>query len=74
MEQLGKIAILLGIALLVTGAAVVVLAKLGLLPGRLPGDIHIEGKGTSFHFPVVTCLVASVVLTAILNLILRWWR
>jgi len=42
--------------------------------GRLPGDIHIEGKSSSFHFPVVTCLIASVVLTVVLNVIVRLLR
>ena len=39
--------------------------------GRLPGDIHYESGNTSFHFPVVTMIVVSVVLTLLLNLLLR---
>jgi hypothetical protein len=31
--------------------------------GRLPGDIVIRGKNGTFYFPVVTCLLVSVVLT-----------
>ncbi len=57
--------------LIVTGALLVVLGlawpwlqRLGL--GRLPGDIHVERDGWSFHFPVVTSLVVSAVLTLIL--------
>lgn len=42
--------------------------------GRLPGDIHVEGKSASFHFPVVTCLIVSVVLTVALNVLLRFLR
>jgi len=42
--------------------------------GNLPGDIHYRGRNTSFHFPVVTCLVVSLVLTVILNLLLRWFK
>lgn len=34
--------------------------------GRLPGDIHIVREGFSFHFPVVTCIVISLVITLIL--------
>lgn len=34
--------------------------------GRLPGDIEYKGKNFQFYFPVVTCLVVSVVLTAVL--------
>jgi hypothetical protein len=39
--------------------------------GRLPGDIRYENGGTAFHFPIVTMIVVSVVLTVLLNLVLR---
>jgi hypothetical protein len=52
----------------------VVIAAIGLawpwlrrLPfGRLPGDIHVVREGFSFHFPIVTCIVVSVVISVIL--------
>ena len=56
-----RLLIVLGVALLIAGLAWPWLAKLGL--GRLPGDIHIERDDFSFHFPIVTCLVISVVLS-----------
>jgi Protein of unknown function (DUF2905) len=34
--------------------------------GRLPGDIAIEGRRGSFYFPIVTCLLLSVVLTLVM--------
>ena len=34
--------------------------------GRLPGDIHVVREGFSFHFPIVTCIVISIVITIIL--------
>jgi hypothetical protein len=37
--------------------------KLPLRLGRLPGDIYVRGQHTSFYFPVVTCLLLSVVLS-----------
>jgi Protein of unknown function (DUF2905) len=40
--------------------------KLPIRLGRLPGDIRIEGKNGSFYFPVVTCLLLSAVLSALL--------
>ena len=58
--------------LVILGAALVVglawpwLAKLGL--GRLPGDIHIEREGFSFHFPIVTCVILSLVLSLLISL------
>lgn len=39
--------------------------------GRLPGDIHIEREGFSFHFPIVTCILASLVLTGLVWLVRR---
>jgi hypothetical protein len=39
--------------------------------GRLPGDIHVVRDGVSFHFPIVTCIVISVVLTLILWILRR---
>lgn len=39
--------------------------------GRLPGDVHWERGGVSFHFPVVTCLLVSVVLSGVLWLLRR---
>jgi len=69
MSDLGKLLILGGVALVLAG---LVLQLVGRLPGgMLPGDIYIQRKGWSFFFPVVTCLVVSVVLTVILNLFFR---
>jgi hypothetical protein len=45
---------------------------LRLLPfGRLPGDIHVVREGFSFHFPIVTCIVISIVVSVILWLFRR---
>ncbi|AVR98547.1 DUF2905 domain-containing protein [Pseudoduganella armeniaca] len=45
---------------------------LGKLPfGRLPGDIHIVREGGGFHFPIVTCLVISIVVSVVLWLLRR---
>jgi hypothetical protein len=40
------------------------LARLGL--GRLPGDIRIESESGGFYFPIVSCLIISVVLSLVL--------
>jgi hypothetical protein len=45
------------------------LSKLGL--GRLPGDIRIETEDGGFYFPIVTCIVISVVLSLVLWLLRR---
>jgi hypothetical protein len=63
----------MGRSLIVVGlviAGIGLLVTLGLPLGRLPGDIVVQrGRGT-FYFPIVTCIVVSVVLTVILS----WFR
>jgi hypothetical protein len=39
--------------------------------GRLPGDIRIERGNTAFYFPIVTCIIVSIVLTLLLSLFRR---
>jgi len=56
--------IILGLVLVAAGLAWPWLSRLGL--GRLPGDIRIETGSGGFYFPIVTCLVISVVLSLIL--------
>ena len=56
--------IILGLVLVVAGLLWPWLTRIGL--GRLPGDIHIEGENGNFYFPIVTCLVISVVLSILL--------
>jgi heme/copper-type cytochrome/quinol oxidase subunit 2 len=66
----------LGRLLLIAGGVIVllglVLLLVGRVPffGRLPGDISIQRGNTTFYFPIVTCLVLSVVLTVVVNLLL----
>ena len=67
---MGKFLVGAGILLVIAG----LLTGLGgkFLPlGHLPGDIHITGERGSFYFPVVTCVVVSIVLSALLNVFHR---
>jgi hypothetical protein len=61
--------IIIGVAILATGLAWPWLSKLGL--DRLPGDIRIETESGGFYFPLMTCLIISVVLSVILWVIRR---
>ena len=70
MRPFGVMLIAMGGVIAALGAALLLSDKFPFL-GRLPGDIHVEGKSSSFHFPVVTCLILSAVLTVVLNVILR---
>lgn len=59
-----KLLILSGLFLVAIGLAWPWLRRLPL--GRLPGDIHVVRDGFSFNFPIVTCLVISVVVSLLL--------
>jgi hypothetical protein len=61
--------IAIGIVLVAVGLLWPWLTKLGL--GRLPGDIVINRGNFGFYFPIVTCLIVSVVLSFILWLLNR---
>jgi uncharacterized membrane protein YsdA (DUF1294 family) len=67
-SQLGKFLVIAGVLLVAVGLLLMAGAKFGHL-GRLPGDIVYKGKNTQIYFPIVTCLVLSVVLTLVFWLI-----
>ena len=62
MHDLGKMLFILGVVLAVVGAILWKTGSLGGL-GKLPGDIFIQKGNTTFSFPIVTCIIISVVLT-----------
>lgn len=64
---MGRLLIVIGIILVLAGVLWPWLSRLGL--GHLPGDIHIERENFSFHFPIVSSLVVSILLSLILWLI-----
>ncbi|HXX51800.1 MAG TPA: DUF2905 domain-containing protein [Xanthobacteraceae bacterium] len=59
----------IGLAFLLAGIAWPLLSRIGL--GRLPGDIAIQRGDTSFYFPLVTCILVSIVLSALMWLFNR---
>ena len=62
MNEFGKILVVIG--LLIAGVGVLLWMGVGKSwLGRLPGDIHYTRGDFSFHFPIVTCLLVSAVLT-----------
>ena len=74
MENLARYIMIGGIILFLIGWGVYLAAKLGLPLGRLPGDIRIEGENGSFYFPLTTSILVSVILTIVLNVIVRMLR
>ena len=64
-----RVLILIGIAIVVIGLLWPWLSKLGL--GRLPGDIVVQRQNVSFYFPIVTCLIISVIASLLFWLFRR---
>ena len=71
MENIGRYLIIGGVLLILLGGGFYLAGRLGLPLGRLPGDIHIEGRNGSFYFPIVTSILVSLVLTVLHNIIIR---
>jgi hypothetical protein len=59
----------LGLVILIIGIAWPILSRIGF--GRLPGDIIFQRGGATFYFPLVTCIIISIVLSAVFWLINR---
>ncbi len=68
-RELGRWLVLGGLILAAVGGLLFVGGRLPFRLGRLPGDIVIEGKRGSFYFPIVTCIVLSVLLTLVMRLV-----
>lgn len=69
--EIGKLLILLGAGSILVGLVILALSKWIRL-GNLPGDIIIKYEsGGGFYFPIVSCIVVSIVLSVILNLFHR---
>ena len=68
MNEFGKVMFVFGLVIAAIGLLLWTGVGKGWL-GKLPGDINYSRDNFSFHFPIVTCLVVSVVLTLILWLI-----
>ena len=71
MTDLGKMLVLVGGLAIVAGLLLMLVGRAHLPLGRLPGDIVYRGKHTTFYFPLVTCIVVSVVLSLILYFVGR---
>jgi hypothetical protein len=69
MQQLGRLLLSIGAMFIVIGALLYFGQKLPFRLGRLPGDISYRGQHGTFYFPLVSCLVISIVISLILWLI-----
>jgi hypothetical protein len=62
MPEIGKLLVIVG--LLIAAAGLLIWSGFGRgWFGQLPGDINVDKGNVSFHFPIVTCLIISAVLT-----------
>jgi hypothetical protein len=71
MGDLGRTLVFIGGLLLLLGLVLMLAGKVNLPVGRLPGDIVVRGKNTTFYFPIMTSIVLSVVLSLVLWLVNR---
>ena len=74
MSDLGRVLIWVGAGLVVLGFLLILVGKMGLPLGRLPGDVVYRGKNTTFYFPLATSLLLSVLLSVLLYLVGRFRR
>lgn len=72
LQNLGKLLLVVALAMAVLGGALWVGGRLGL--GSLPGDIRLRGQGWSCFFPIATSLLLSLILTILLNLLYRFFK
>ena len=66
LSDLGKILLVIGVAIVAAGALLVFGVKLPFRLGRLPGDIAYQGRHGSFYFPITTCIILSLALTLLM--------
>ena len=69
---LGKILVVIGAVFVIVGLMIVYGFRLPGF-GKLPGDIILKKEGFSFYFPIVTCILISLILTLIVTIV-RWFR
>ncbi len=72
MEGLGRILVILGVVLAVIGLLVLLGAHIPFF-GKLPGDVVIKRNDFSVYFPIVSFLLLSIILTIIINVVIRIW-
>jgi hypothetical protein len=70
MRELGKLVAVVGVIITLVGLVM----WSGFAPkwlGRLPGDIRIERGHSAFYFPIVTCIILSILLSLLLSIFRR---
>lgn len=71
MNGIGRTLIAIGAVLVIAGLLIALGARLPFRLGRLPGDFVYKGRHSVFYFPLMTCLVLSLVLSFVMWLVGR---
>jgi uncharacterized membrane protein len=74
MNGLARLLVKLGLLLIVAGGVVYLLGRIGIVPGRLPGDIAWKRKNIAVYFPIGTSILLSILLSLIFYLLSRFRR
>lgn len=69
LGDIGKLLLIAGVVIAVVGGVILLLTRAGVT--QLPGSISVSGGNFSFFFPVAFCVVVSIVLTVVINLIVH---
>jgi Protein of unknown function (DUF2905) len=70
VRELGKFVVIIGVVMTLVGLVM----WSGFAPkwlGRLPGDIRVEREHSAFYFPIVTCIILSIVLSLLVSIFRR---
>jgi len=71
-QQIGKWLIATGLVIVLLGALMVLLGRVGLF--KLPGDLEFGSKNWRVYFPIASCIVISIILTLIFWLVNHFRR
>lgn len=73
LQSIGRFLLISGLIVAFLGGVLMVLGRIPLFSnlGKLPGDIRIEGQGFSCFIPAVSMILLSVVLTVVVNIVIR---
>ena len=69
-QNIGKIIIFIGVFLVIFGLLLTISNKIPFI-GKLPGDFVFKRDNFSFYFPLATSIILSILLTLVLNFLLR---
>lgn len=72
LEPIARFIMIAGVVLFLVGGLIYLLSRLGVNLFQLPGDIRFESGNLTCMVPLVSSFLLSILLTVILNLIIRY--